>query len=151
MSGQKHVWDQAAEAPSTSDPLAKKRVVTKKTVEKKWIVENDKELNTSVWLKFDLANHDHMVALKCAVCSQFWARLEGMHNYRSSFIEGSTNVHMSTFNFKTMLRRACTDMLWLSTGGNQQAPFMNMRRLLPHSLIYLWTRRRERGLSISSR
>ena len=60
----------AAEAPSTSGlPETKKRGVSKKTAEK-WVVENDKELNMSVWLKFEVADRDHVVALKCAVCSQ---------------------------------------------------------------------------------
>ena len=39
---------------SCGDPPTKKRSVQKKTVEK-WIAENDKELNTSVWLKFETA------------------------------------------------------------------------------------------------
>ena len=55
------------EAPC-SDSLTKKRSVQKKTIEK-WIVENDKELNTSVWLKFETVakDSDHMATLKCIV------------------------------------------------------------------------------------
>ena len=36
-----------------------------------WIVENDKELNTSIWLKFETAadDRDRVATLKCAVCS----------------------------------------------------------------------------------
>ena len=41
----------------------------KKTAEK-WVLENNRELNMSVWLKFDV-DHDHVVALKCAVCTGF--------------------------------------------------------------------------------
>lgn len=41
----------AAYDESTEGPPAKKRAVSRRTVEK-WIVENDRELNTTVWLKF---------------------------------------------------------------------------------------------------
>ena len=92
-------------ASSTSGlPDPKRRGVSKKTAEK-WVVENDKELNMSVWLKLDVADCDHVVTLKCAVCSQFQAKLEGMRNYRSLFIDGSTNFR--TFTFK---EHAVTDM-----------------------------------------
>ena len=62
-----------------SDPPTKKRSVQKKTVEK-WIVENDKELNTSVWLKFETAadDRDRVATLKCAACSRFRERLQPM-------------------------------------------------------------------------
>ena len=46
-----------------------------------------------------------MVALKCAVCSQFKAKLESMRNYCSAFIEGTNNVRTSTFK-----EHATTDM-----------------------------------------
>ena len=80
-----------------SDPPTKKGSV-QKTVEK-WIVENDKELNTSVWLKFEMAadNRDHVATLKCAVCSRFRERLQTMRNYRPAFIDGTSNVRTSTF------------------------------------------------------
>ena len=85
------------EAPC-SDPPTKKLSVQKKTVEKS-IVENDKELNTSVWLKFEMAaeDHDHMATLKCAVCCRFWERLQPMRNYRPVFSDGTSNVRTSTF------------------------------------------------------
>ena len=72
-----------------SDPPTKKRSLQKKTVEK-WIVKNNKELNTSIWLKFETAaeNCDHVATLKCAVHSQFKKRLQPMRNYRPTLIEG---------------------------------------------------------------
>ena len=62
-----------------SDPPTKKRSVQKKTVEK-WVLENDKELNTSVWLKSETAadDRDRVATLKCAVCSRFRERLQPM-------------------------------------------------------------------------
>ena len=81
-----------------SDPPTKKRSVQKKTV-KKWVVENGKELNTSVWLKFKTAadNRDRVATLKCAVCSRLRERPQPMRNYRPAFIEGTSNVRTSTF------------------------------------------------------
>ena len=46
-----------------------------------------------------------MVALKYAVCTEFQDKLVGMRNYRSSFIDDSTNVRTSTFK-----EHAVTDM-----------------------------------------
>ena len=89
--------------PSSSVPLVK-RGVNKCTADK-WLAEYDKELNTSVWLKYELADRDHVVAQKCAVCTQFKTRLESMRNYRSAFIHGTTNVRTSTFK-----EHATTDM-----------------------------------------
>ena len=104
MYGQMRAREMQLEAAAMSDCPAKKRGVSKKTAEK-WVLENDRELNTSVWLKFD-ADRDHVVVLKCAVCTEFRDKLVGMRNYRSSFIDGSTNVRTSTFKEHTV-----TDML----------------------------------------
>ena len=51
---------------------AKQRVLTRRTVDKR-IVENEKDLDMTVWLKYDVVKGDrkHMSALKCAVCIQF--------------------------------------------------------------------------------
>ena len=56
-------------------------------------------------VRLALADRDHVVALKCAVCAQFRRRLESMRNYRSTFIDGTTNVRTSTFK-----EHARTDM-----------------------------------------
>ena len=63
----------------------------------KWVAENDKVLNTSVWLKFERADHDHVLSLKCAVCSRFKDKLVSMGNHRPTFVEGTTNVRTSLF------------------------------------------------------
>ena len=74
----------------------KKRLVTIKTVEK-WVAENDKELDTSLWLKYEKDGRDTVVLLKCAVCVEFEARLVGMRNFRSTFIEGTPNLRTTSF------------------------------------------------------
>ena len=53
-------------------------------------MENNKELNTSVWLKFEMAaeDRDHVATLKCTVCSRFKERLQPMKSYRPILIEG---------------------------------------------------------------
>ena len=75
-----------------------------RTVEK-WVAENDKVLNTSIWLKFERADHDHVLSLKCAVCSRCNDKLVSMRNYRPAFVEGTNNVR--TYSFK---EHAATDM-----------------------------------------
>jgi len=62
-------------------------------------------LNTSVCLWFEVADRDHVVSLSCVVCSQFQSKLVGMHNYRASFIDGTSNVRTSSFK-----EHASTDM-----------------------------------------
>ena len=74
----------------------KKRLVTIKTVEK-WVAENDKELDTSLWLKYEKDGRDTVGLLKCAVCVEFEARLVGMRNFRSTFIEGTPNLRTTSF------------------------------------------------------
>ena len=79
-----------------------------KKVEKWWrngIIENDCTLNTTVWLRFETDRRDHVLSLKCAVCSQFKDKLTSMCNYRSAFVDGTTNVRTSTFK-----DHAATDM-----------------------------------------
>ena len=102
MSGRKRPCD--SDSSSSSSPLPKKRAVNRRTVEK-WVTENDKSLTTSVWLKFDMADRDHVATLKCSVCSRFKKKLESMRNYRAAFIDGTTNYRTSTFK-----EHAATDM-----------------------------------------
>lgn len=82
----------------------KRRAVQRRTVEK-WITENDRELNTSVWLKFDMADREHVSLLKCSVCSLFSKKLESMRNFRPAFIDGSHNIRVSSVK-----DHAATDM-----------------------------------------
>ena len=100
MSG--HTRDRK-EPSSSSGPPSKERAVSRKTVEK-WVAENDRDLNTSVWLKFE-GHRNHVYSLKCAVCSQFKEKLISMRNYCPAFIEGTTNVRTTAFK-----EHAATDM-----------------------------------------
>ena len=61
------------------------------------MAEYDRTLNTTVWLKFNVADRDHVASLRCAVCTQFKDKLVSMRNFRQTFIEGTTNVRTSTF------------------------------------------------------
>ena len=71
----------------------------------KWVAENDRALNTTTWLKFDMADRDHVASLRCAVCSQFKDKLVPMRNFRPAFIEVTTSVRTTAFK-----DHAATDM-----------------------------------------
>jgi len=66
------------------------RKVTRKTVEK-WTAESDKDLDTMLWLKFDVFPGDceHMSKIKCSVCGQFQERLVLMWNYNPASVNGT--------------------------------------------------------------
>ena len=104
MFGQTRVRGRESTSASTDGPPVKKRAVYRKTVEK-WVVENDRELNTFVWLKFDMANCNHVSLLWCAVFSQFRKKPAGMCNFHPAFIEGMTCVQTTAFK-----EHAATDM-----------------------------------------
>ena len=84
----------SAEAPIA--PPAKRRAVCRKTVEK-WVAENDRALNTTTCLKFDMADRNHVASLRCAICSQFKDKLVPMRNFRPAFIEGTTSIRTTAF------------------------------------------------------
>ena len=73
-----------------------KRGVMARTVDK-WIVENDKALNTATWLKYDKADREYVATLKCSVCIKFQDKLRGVRNYNPAFIGRSTNLRTSNF------------------------------------------------------
>ena len=75
-----------------------KRKVTRKTVEK-WITENDKTLNTILWLKFEVVVGDrkYVPKLKCSICAQFQEWLVSMRNYNPAYIDGTANTRASSF------------------------------------------------------
>ena len=103
MSGHTREREEPSFSSSSSGPPTKKRAVSRKTVEK-WVMDNDRALNTSVWLKFE-GDRNHVFSLKCGVCSQFKDKLISMCNYRPAFIEGTTNVRTTAFK-----DHAATDM-----------------------------------------
>uniref|UniRef100_A0A1X7SS85 C17orf113 probable zinc finger domain-containing protein n=1 Tax=Amphimedon queenslandica TaxID=400682 RepID=A0A1X7SS85_AMPQE len=85
----------SSSSSSNSVHVAKKRAVQKKTVQK-WVSLYDKELNTSVWLKYDTVYRVHVSKLRCSVCSQFRPKLESMRNFRPAFVDGTSNMRLST-------------------------------------------------------
>ncbi len=99
-----HKGMKRAQAVSTTLPPSKKRSVTIKTVEK-WISENDKDLATAVWLKFEKAGQQCVAALKCSVCTQYEERLYSCRHFKRAFIDGSSNLRCSSFK-----DHATTDM-----------------------------------------
>ena len=74
----------------------KKRIVTTTTA-KKWIAENDKTLNTTSWLQYEVIDRSYVSSLKCSMCAQVEDKLDGVRNFNRAFIEGSKNLRASAF------------------------------------------------------
>ena len=83
-----------AKATASGPPSVKRSKVTINTLNK-WKVENDKALNTSMWLTFEKLDRDHVALLKCNVCSRFEGKLRGCHNYSPAFVVGTSNLRVS--------------------------------------------------------
>ena len=45
-----------------------------------------------MWLKYTIVDRPHVDSLTCSICTRFKSKLEGMHNFNPTFIEGSKNV-----------------------------------------------------------
>ena len=112
MSGQKRSRDgDNCEGCSSS----KKCSITRRTVEK-WIVENDKSLQTLRWLCFETSSdRERVTVLKCDVCSRFKDKLVSMRNFRPAFIDGTTNIRASTFKDYAATTMHCQAMLLAQT------------------------------------
>ena len=54
----------------------------------KWVLEFDKTLSTTTWLKFEKSDRYHVALLKCIVFERFISR----RNFNKTFIEGSANL-----------------------------------------------------------
>ena len=61
--------------------------------------KNDKELDTTIWLKFDMVpgDREHVSALKCRVCIQFNEWLTSLRNYNPAFVNGSKNTTLKEY------------------------------------------------------
>ena len=82
-----HTHRGMAESTASAElPPTKRRKVTVNSVNK-WKVENDKALNTSMWLTFE--------KLGSAVCGRFEEKLRGCRNYNSAFVVGTANLRVS--------------------------------------------------------
>ena len=88
--------ESSSDNPDYSSASAKRRSTTATTVER-WKFENDRELQTSVWLKYEMADRQHVSTLSCSVCTQFQSKLRGMRNFNPAYIEGSKNIRASSF------------------------------------------------------
>ena len=84
-----------------TSPPAKKRLVLKKTADKR-IAENDREMNMSIWLKYNVPIRDSVRTRRCSVCYEFHKRLVSMRNYRPRFVEGTSNI-------RALFQRPCSN------------------------------------------
>ena len=78
--------------------------MTAKTVQK-WVVESDREMDTSVWLRYDKVDREYVTMLKCRVCAEFNEKLREMHNHNPAFVVSSKNLRVSSYK-----DHAATDM-----------------------------------------
>ena len=92
MSGQKC----GAVASETNDVPPKKCGVTVKTIQK-WVVDSDREMDTSVWLRYEKVDRENVATLKCCVSAEFNKKLQGMRNYNPAFAVGSKNLQLSSY------------------------------------------------------
>ena len=129
MSG--HTRDR--EEPSSSSGLpSKKSAVSRKTIEK-WVAENDRDLNTSVWLKFE-GDCNHVYSLKCAVCSQFKEKLISMRNYRPAFTYEQRHS-------RSTQPQTCTPILWYYSRNSMLEISLSTRlSRQPYFICEQWTR-----------
>ena len=104
------------------------------TVEK-WKLENDKELNTSIWL---MADRIHVGSLSCSVCTQFKEKLRGMCNYNPAYIDGSKNLHALSFKDHAASDMHARAMLLLkkaqSTDARDYAPIAKALHTMDSSM-----------------
>ena len=61
------------------------------------MTEKTKEFDTSLWLKYEKDGRYTVGLLKCAVCVELEAKLDGMRNFCSTFIEGTRNLRITSF------------------------------------------------------
>eukprot|EP00117_Sycon_ciliatum_P048941 scpid100454/ scgid34778/ len=65
----------------------------------KWVSDGDKEMSTSVWLRYERQKDDRQLVeiLKCAVCIKFEEQVKSSKNFSEAFIVGSRNLRTSAF------------------------------------------------------
>ena len=74
--------------------------MTVKTIHK-WVIESDRKMDTSVWLRYDKVDHEYVATLKCCVSAEFNVKLRGMRNYNPAFAVGSQNLQASSYKDHT--------------------------------------------------
>ena len=70
-------------------------------------------MNTAMWLKFEMADHEHMALLKYMVFFQFKCKLKAMCNYRPSFIDRASELCTSTLKEHAGTDMYCSAMILL--------------------------------------
>ena len=93
--------DTATANESSDSKPSKKRAISIETVEK-WIRENKKTLQTSMWLKYDKGRSGTVLSLKCELCIRYREKIESCKNYNPASIIASNNLR--TFAFKDHAR-----------------------------------------------
>ena len=83
---------------STAVEVRNKRLVSVSTVER-WRRTYDKTLNTFTWLSYDEVpgDREHVIILHCTVCTRFRDKIKHTRNFCLAFIDGSSNLRMSSF------------------------------------------------------
>lgn len=111
-------------------PPAKRRGVTTKTIDR-WIQTNDKVLNTTTWLTYEVVDREFVACMKCRVCIRFKERIVTCRNFNSAFIDGSTNLRTSAFKdhaSSDMHKRAMT--LFNKASGKKATEYAPIVRAL---------------------
>ena len=111
----------SSSSDDSSSSAQKRRSITASTVER-WKFENDRELQTSLWLKYEMADRVHVSTLSCSVCTQFQSKLKGMRNYNPAYIEGSNNLRASSFKDHTASDMHSRAMLMLKRAQSTDIP-----------------------------
>ena len=78
--------------------------MTVKTVQK-WVVESDRKMDTSMWLRYDKVDCEYVATLKCCVSAEFNEKLRGIRNYNPAFAVDSQSLRVSSYK-----DHAATDM-----------------------------------------
>ena len=102
--------DTATANESSDSKPSKKHAISIETVEK-WIRENEKTLQMSMWLKYNKGRGGTVLLLKCEPCIRYREKIESCKNYNTAFILGSNNLRTSAFKDHTrseMHQKACS-------------------------------------------
>ena len=146
----KRQLDSSSDSSSSCGESSKRREVQKKTVQE-WISQYDKQFNTAVWLKFDMVDRTCVSTLRCSVCTQFQKQLESMRNFRPAFIDGTTNVRISTVKDHAGTDMHARAMLLYKKAAIEQHLRLLTNRSFSSPVIYnVWTPAREKRWKESS-
>ncbi len=102
---------------SSEEPATKRRILYSRSVDK-WISENDKELQTSSWLKCDVVAREQVDCLKCSsVCTKFQYKLTSLRTITRHLLMAQEMFEPPIL--RIMLPAVCTRKQWASIGRNK--------------------------------